>query len=58
MHSGQLSVSPVTVRALVAEQFPQWQTFHIQAVPSPGTINAIFRIGDQFVAGSRWATAA
>lgn len=50
MHPGQLAVSPFTVRTLVAEQFPQWQDLHIQAVPSPGTVNAIFRIGDPFVA--------
>jgi aminoglycoside phosphotransferase (APT) family kinase protein len=50
MHPDQLSVSPLTVRTLVAEQFPQWQHLPIQAVPSPGTVNAIFRIGDQFVA--------
>jgi aminoglycoside phosphotransferase (APT) family kinase protein len=50
MHPGQLRVSPLTVRAMVAEQFPQWQHLHIQAVPTAGTVNAIFRIGDQFVA--------
>jgi aminoglycoside phosphotransferase (APT) family kinase protein len=50
MHPGQLSVSPVTVRTLVADRFPQWQHLHIEAVSSPGTVNAIFRIGDQFVA--------
>lgn len=50
MHPGQLSVSPRTVRTLVAEQFPHWQRLHIQAVESPGTVNAIFRIGDEFVA--------
>jgi aminoglycoside phosphotransferase (APT) family kinase protein len=50
MHPDQLSVSPRTVRTLVAEQFPRWQNLHIQAVPSQGTVNAIFRIGHQFVA--------
>jgi aminoglycoside phosphotransferase (APT) family kinase protein len=50
MHPGQLSISPVTVRTLIAEQFPQWQHLQIEAVSSPGTVNAIFRIGDQFVA--------
>ena len=50
MHPGQLSISPVAVRMLIAEQFPQWQHLHIEAVSSPGTVNAIFRIGDQFVA--------
>jgi aminoglycoside phosphotransferase (APT) family kinase protein len=50
MHPGQLSVSPATVRTLLAEQFPQWQHLHVEAVSSAGTVNAIFRIGDQFVA--------
>jgi aminoglycoside phosphotransferase (APT) family kinase protein len=50
MHPGRLTVSPATVRMLVAEQFPQWQRLRVEAVSSPGTVNAIFRIGDQFVA--------
>jgi aminoglycoside phosphotransferase (APT) family kinase protein len=50
MHPGQLAVTPDMVRTLVAEQFPQWQHRRIAAVSSPGTVNAIFRIGDQFVA--------
>jgi aminoglycoside phosphotransferase (APT) family kinase protein len=50
MHPGQLAVTPSTVRSLVAEQFPKWQHLPIQAVLSPGTVNAIFRIGDAFVA--------
>lgn len=50
MHPGQLVVTPSTVRSLVAEQFPQWLHLPIRAVPSPGTVNAIFRIGDAFVA--------
>jgi aminoglycoside phosphotransferase (APT) family kinase protein len=50
MHTGQFSVSAATVRTLVDEQFPHWQHLHIQAVPSVGTVNAIFRIGDRFVA--------
>jgi aminoglycoside phosphotransferase (APT) family kinase protein len=50
MHAGQLSVSPRTVRALVAEHFPQWRDQRIEAVASVGTVNAIFRIGERFVA--------
>lgn len=50
MHPGQQSVPPATVRRLVAEQFPQWQHLPVRPVPSPGTVNAIFRIGDDFVA--------
>jgi aminoglycoside phosphotransferase (APT) family kinase protein len=50
MHPGQLAVTSDTVRTLVAEQFPQWQHLQIAARSSPGTVNAIFRIGDQLVA--------
>ncbi|WP_204805055.1 aminoglycoside phosphotransferase family protein [Mycobacterium riyadhense] len=50
MHPGQLSVPILTVRTLIAEQFPQWRHLHVQAVPSPGTVNAIFRVGDQLAA--------
>lgn len=50
MHSGQLSVSTATVRTLIAEQFPRGCDLEVRAVPGPGTLNAIFRIGDEFVA--------
>jgi aminoglycoside phosphotransferase (APT) family kinase protein len=50
MHPAQLAVTPDMVRTLVAEQFPQWQHRRIAAVSSPGTVNAIFRIGDHLVA--------
>lgn len=50
MHPGQLSISASTVRMLVTEQFPQWQHLDVQPVPSPGTVNAIFRIGQDLVA--------
>ena len=50
MHANQLSVSPETVRRLVDEQFPQWRSLPVRAIASPGTVNAIFRIGDQLAA--------
>jgi aminoglycoside phosphotransferase (APT) family kinase protein len=50
MHAGQLEVSPETVRELVDEQFPRWRGLGIKVVDSPGTVNAIFRIGGQFAA--------
>lgn len=50
MHTGQLSVSPETVRELVAAQFPQWRHLPVRPVASEGTVNAIFRIGDRFTA--------
>lgn len=50
MHPGQLRLSAATVRTLVDEQFPRWRTLPVRAVGSQGTVNALFRIGEQFVA--------
>ena len=50
MHAGQLTVSAMQVRALVAHQFPQWRALPVRKVTSAGTVNAIFRIGEQFAA--------
>lgn len=50
MHPGQLMVSPGTVRELVEQQFPEWQGLPVTGVASHGTVNALFRIGDKFVA--------
>ena len=50
MHPGQLSVSPLAVGALIAEQFPQWADLPVQSVSGAGTVNAIFRVGEHVVA--------
>ncbi|MFD0818805.1 aminoglycoside phosphotransferase family protein [Micromonospora zhanjiangensis] len=50
MHADQLSVPVGTVRELVAEQFPRWRDLPVRSVPSQGTVNAIFRIGDRLAA--------
>lgn len=50
MHANQLTVSLETVRELVDDQFPDWRSLPIRDVASQGTVNAIFRIGDQFAA--------
>jgi aminoglycoside phosphotransferase (APT) family kinase protein len=50
MHEGQLAVSAAMVRQLVAEQFPEWLRLPIKGIESSGTVNAIFRIGDQLAA--------
>jgi aminoglycoside phosphotransferase (APT) family kinase protein len=50
MHAGQLTVSTQQVRALVAQQFPQWRDLAVSEVASTGTVNAIFRIGEQYSA--------
>jgi aminoglycoside phosphotransferase (APT) family kinase protein len=50
MHEGQLAVSVGVVRGLVAGQFPWWRGLDVRAVESGGTVNAIFRIGDELAA--------
>lgn len=50
MHPGQLEITTSTVEALVRSQFPQWAGQPVVAVRSHGTVNALFRIGDDLVA--------
>lgn len=50
MHDGQLSVPAEVVRELVADQFPSWRGPRVTAVGGHGTVNALFRIGDAYVA--------
>jgi aminoglycoside phosphotransferase (APT) family kinase protein len=50
MHPGQLDVAPETVSRLVARQFPQWRDLPVRAVRTQGTVNALFRLGDDLVA--------
>ncbi len=46
MHADEIETSAALVRQLLAEQFPQWADFPITPVPSSGTDNAMFRVGD------------
>jgi aminoglycoside phosphotransferase (APT) family kinase protein len=50
MHPGQLAISPEIVRELVNSQFPGWSGLAVTAVESPGTVNAIFRVGGRLAA--------
>ena len=50
MHAGQLAVSAEMVRELVADQFPEWRDLPIRSVAQTGTVNAIFRVGEQLTA--------
>ncbi|MEU1478401.1 aminoglycoside phosphotransferase family protein [Streptomyces sp. NPDC005760] len=50
MHADQVGVTAETVAALVQEQFPRWSGRTIRPLPSAGTVNAIFRIGDDLSA--------
>lgn len=50
MHEDQLTIATETVRELIREQFPAWRELHVRSVRSQGTVNAIFRIGDELAA--------
>ena len=50
MHADQLSVGMETVRELIANQFPEWSGLPITEFASQGTVNALFRVGDQLAA--------
>jgi len=50
MHPGQLDVTEATVRALVDQQFPAWRDLPVRALPSQGTVNDLFRLGEGLVA--------
>ncbi|WP_053846883.1 aminoglycoside phosphotransferase family protein [Streptomyces sp. NRRL B-24085] len=50
MHDDQVDVTTDIVAALIQEQFPQWSDKAIRPQSSTGTVNAIFRIGDDLSA--------
>ncbi|MFJ9683933.1 aminoglycoside phosphotransferase family protein [Streptomyces sp. NPDC101194] len=50
MHDDQVEVTTETVATLVQEQFPQWSGKEIQLLKSSGTVNTIFRIGNDLSA--------
>lgn len=47
MHPDQLEVDVSTARTLIAAQFPHWRHLEVARVDGSGTVNAIFRIGDE-----------
>jgi aminoglycoside phosphotransferase (APT) family kinase protein len=49
MHADQIPVGVETVRALLAAQFAHWAELPIERVDSSGTVNAMFRLGDDKV---------
>ena len=50
MHDDEIAIPVDTVRRLISEQFPQWAGLAVRRVDSSGTVNAIFRIGDELAA--------
>ena len=50
MHEDQLAISPDTVAALLAAQFPRWAGLPVRPMTAVGTVNAVFRIGEELTA--------
>lgn len=49
MHADQVDITVADVACLVAEQFPRWRDLPVRPVTSHGTVNALFRLGDDVV---------
>ncbi|MBA2643331.1 MAG: aminoglycoside phosphotransferase family protein [Actinobacteria bacterium] len=49
MHADEVDTDVALVGRLLATQFPQWADLPIEPVPSAGTDNALFRLGDEMV---------
>ena len=49
MHVDEIETSVSLVTRLLATQFPQWAYLPIDPVPSAGTDNALYRLGDDML---------
>lgn len=49
MHPDEIDIDAGTVRRLLRLQFPEWADLPINRMPSPGTVNAMFRLGDDML---------
>lgn len=47
MHADEHAIDEALVRRLLAAQLPQWADWPLHTVPSAGTVNALFRLGDE-----------
>ena len=49
MHIDELDIDEALVRRLLGEQFPEWAGLPLRRVEPPGTVNAIFRLGEDLL---------
>jgi aminoglycoside phosphotransferase (APT) family kinase protein len=47
MHADELEIDELLVRRLLEEQFPEWAGLALRRIEPSGTVNAIFRLGDE-----------
>jgi aminoglycoside phosphotransferase (APT) family kinase protein len=50
MHADELEIGDALVQRLLAAQFPAWADLPLRRVEPGGTVNAIFRLGDELAA--------
>ena len=48
MHIDEVEIDVALVRRLLGEQFPEWAGLPLHPIAVTGTVNAIFRLGDEF----------
>lgn len=48
MHANEVEIDSALVRRLLQQQFPQWADLPLKPVPSAGTDNTIYRLGESF----------
>jgi aminoglycoside phosphotransferase (APT) family kinase protein len=49
MHPDMHPIDEDLVRRLIAGQFPQWAGLAVRRFPSGGTVNAMYRLGEELV---------
>ncbi|GAB3811477.1 aminoglycoside phosphotransferase family protein [Kribbella italica] len=47
MHAGEAEIDELLVGRLVAGQFPAWAGLAVREIPSSGTVNAMYRLGEE-----------
>lgn len=48
MHADELEIEERLVRRLLVDQFPRWAELPLRKVEPVGTVNAVFRLGDEY----------
>jgi aminoglycoside phosphotransferase (APT) family kinase protein len=47
MHEGEVAIDAALVRDLISTQFPEYRSLPLESARSTGTVNAIYRLGDE-----------
>lgn len=47
MHIDELEIDEALVRRLLGDQFPEWTDLPLRRIEPTGTVNAVFRLGDE-----------